>query len=181
MAASKQRLLQNADKYLQRGSYERAIRTLKKAIQVDPRDIQVRKKLGEAYYRHGMRDDAAAEFLALADYFRSGGLLPKAVAMYKRALQIQPKRSKFRFQLAELYNELGMRADAVAHLRKLAEITQAEGKGLKHDWAFLEKLAATAQRPILHNAVLPARVDAEVHRRPLRWIQRCQDEGRPPW
>ncbi len=59
------------------------------------------------------------------------------------------------------------------------QITQAEGKGLKHDYAFLEKLAATAQRPILHNAVLPARVDAEVHRRPLRWIQRCQDEGLP--
>jgi N-acyl-D-aspartate/D-glutamate deacylase len=59
------------------------------------------------------------------------------------------------------------------------QITQAEGVGLKHDWKFLEKLAATAQRPILHNAVLPARRDPEVHRRPLRWIQKCQDEGLP--
>jgi N-acyl-D-aspartate/D-glutamate deacylase len=59
------------------------------------------------------------------------------------------------------------------------QITQAEGVGLKHDYKFLEKLAATAQRPILHNAVLPARRDAEVHRRPLRWIQKCQDEGLP--
>lgn len=59
------------------------------------------------------------------------------------------------------------------------QITQAEGVSQKADWAFLEKLAATAQRPILHNVVVPARRDAEVHRRPLRWIQRCQDEGLP--
>ncbi len=59
------------------------------------------------------------------------------------------------------------------------QITQAEGVSLKADWAFLEKLAATAQRPILHNVVVPARRDAEVHRRPLRWIQKCQAEGLP--
>ena len=59
------------------------------------------------------------------------------------------------------------------------QITQAEGLGLKRDWNFLERLAATAQRPILHNVVVPARRDPEVHRRPLRWIRKCQEEGLP--
>ena len=58
------------------------------------------------------------------------------------------------------------------------QITQAEGP-LKHDQAFLEKLAATADRPILHNVVVPARKNPEVHRRPLRWIEECRERGLP--
>ena len=62
MAASKQRLLQNADKFLQRGSYDRAIRALKKAIELDPRDIQIRKKLDFLHAQNIL-------FLALANAF----------------------------------------------------------------------------------------------------------------
>ena len=48
------------------------------------------------------------------------------------------------------------------------QITQSTGN-IKSDLAFLEKLAATAQRPILHNAIVPARKDPKVHRRSLQW------------
>lgn len=58
------------------------------------------------------------------------------------------------------------------------QITQAEGP-IKKDLAFLEKLAATAQRPILHNVIAPARRDPEVHRRPLRWVEDCRARGLP--
>lgn len=58
------------------------------------------------------------------------------------------------------------------------QITQAEGS-LRKDQAFLEKLAATAQRPILHNVVTTARKNPEVHRRPLRWIEECRERGLP--
>ncbi len=59
------------------------------------------------------------------------------------------------------------------------QITQAEGGPIKRDLAFLEKLAETANRPILHNVVIPSRRDPEVHRRPLRWIERCRERGLP--
>ena len=58
------------------------------------------------------------------------------------------------------------------------QITQATGN-IKADLAFLEKLAATANRPILHNVIAPARVDAEIHRRPMRWIEDCRQRGLP--
>src|SRR4029453_16181262 len=45
------------------------------------------------------------------------------------------------------------------------QITQSTGD-IKADLAFLEKLAAVAQRPILYNAVAPARKDPKVHPRP---------------
>jgi N-acyl-D-aspartate/D-glutamate deacylase len=58
------------------------------------------------------------------------------------------------------------------------QITQAAGD-IRADLAFLERLAATARRPILHNVVAPSRKDPEVHRRPLRWVERCRAKGLP--
>jgi N-acyl-D-amino-acid deacylase len=56
------------------------------------------------------------------------------------------------------------------------QITQATGD-IRADLAFLEKLAAVAKRPIIYNVVAPSRKDPEVHRRPLRWIQKCWNQG----
>lgn len=58
------------------------------------------------------------------------------------------------------------------------QITQGTGD-IRADIKFLETLAATAKRPILHNVVVPSRKDPEVHRRPLRWIDKCWDAGLP--
>lgn len=58
------------------------------------------------------------------------------------------------------------------------QITQGTGD-IRADIAFLEDLAGVAQRPILHNVVAPARRDPEVHRRPLRWIEKCREKGLP--
>jgi N-acyl-D-aspartate/D-glutamate deacylase len=58
------------------------------------------------------------------------------------------------------------------------QITQSTGD-IKSDLAFLEKLGATAQRPILHNAIVPARKDPKVHRRSLDWLERVRAKGLP--
>lgn len=58
------------------------------------------------------------------------------------------------------------------------QITQATGH-IKDDLNFLERLAAEARRPILHNAIVPTRKDPEIHRRSLRWLERCRAKGLP--
>jgi len=58
------------------------------------------------------------------------------------------------------------------------QITQATGH-IKEDLAFLERLAAQARRPILHNAIAPARRDPKPHQRSLAWLKRCRDKGLP--
>jgi N-acyl-D-aspartate/D-glutamate deacylase len=58
------------------------------------------------------------------------------------------------------------------------QITQATGD-IKSDLNFLERLAAVAQRPILHNAIVPARKDPKVHRRSLDWLERVRAKGLP--
>src|SRR5713101_6748555 len=60
------------------------------------------------------------------------------------------------------------------------EITQAtDPADNAADLAFVKSLAAVAMRPILFQAVVPTRKNAEIHRRILRWIDSCRAEGLP--
>ena len=58
------------------------------------------------------------------------------------------------------------------------QITQSTGN-IKGDLAFLEKLAETAMRPVLHNVIVPSRKDPKVHRRSLEWLERAREKGLP--
>ncbi len=58
------------------------------------------------------------------------------------------------------------------------QITQSTGN-IKADLAFLEKLAETAMRPVLHNVIVPSRKDPKVHRRSLEWLARAREKGLP--
>ncbi len=58
------------------------------------------------------------------------------------------------------------------------QITQAEGR-LSRDYAFLERLAEVAQRPVLYNVVTVSRHKADVHRKPITWVEQCRAKGLP--
>jgi N-acyl-D-amino-acid deacylase len=58
------------------------------------------------------------------------------------------------------------------------QLTQATGD-IKADLAFVEKLAEVSGRPILYNAIAPARKDPNPHRRSLQWLDRARAKGLP--
>ena len=58
------------------------------------------------------------------------------------------------------------------------QITQATGH-IKDDLAFLERLAAEANRPILHNAIAPAAHDPKAIAGASRGSKRCREKGLP--
>jgi N-acyl-D-amino-acid deacylase len=58
------------------------------------------------------------------------------------------------------------------------QITQATGL-IKDDLAFVERLAMEARRPILYNAIAPARKDPKPHQRSLAWLKRTREKGLP--
>ena len=58
------------------------------------------------------------------------------------------------------------------------EITQGTDD-VRRDLHFIETLAATAQRPVLYQAIVPTRTDPEIHRRSLRWVEHCRQKGLP--
>ncbi|HXW83408.1 MAG TPA: amidohydrolase family protein [Candidatus Binataceae bacterium] len=58
------------------------------------------------------------------------------------------------------------------------EITQATGH-IKSDLAFVERLAAEAQRPILFQAVTASTRNPDIHRKTLNWLHDARAKGLP--
>jgi N-acyl-D-aspartate/D-glutamate deacylase len=58
------------------------------------------------------------------------------------------------------------------------EITQATGH-IKEDLAFVEKLAETARRPILFQAITASKRNPDIHRKSLAWVERMRAKNLP--
>jgi len=58
------------------------------------------------------------------------------------------------------------------------EITQATGH-IKDDLAFVEKLAETAKRPILFQAITASTRNPDIHRKSLNWLEKVRAKGLP--
>jgi tetratricopeptide (TPR) repeat protein len=85
-------------------------------------------KLGELHERLGSPKEAADACFRAATLFVADSFDDKAVAMYKRALGIQPGRTDIACALAEAYQRLAQLPEAIDVLRSSRAILEGEGR-----------------------------------------------------
>ncbi|RIK96078.1 MAG: hypothetical protein DCC71_22715 [Proteobacteria bacterium] len=127
-AINKRKLLESAQKNLQKGALDKALKDYQELLAADPRDANVRLKVGDLQLRRGQTDDAIAAYLKVADQFMRDGFDAKAVAIYKQVTKIDAKRFDIYIPLADLYQRIGLTSDAMAALQTAAEAYQREGR-----------------------------------------------------
>lgn len=127
-AIQKRKLLENAQKFLQKGQLDRALKEFQTILQSDPRDTGTRLKIGDLHLRRGEKDEAIAAYLKVADQFMKDGFDAKAVALYKQTLKIDPARADVHVPLAELYQRLGLTSEAMTSLQSAADSLHREGR-----------------------------------------------------
>jgi len=128
LAANKRKILANAQKYLQKGQLDKALKEYQTLVELDPRDSNSRLKLGDVHLRQGNRDAAIEAYKKVAVQFTKDGFDAKAVALYKQITKIDEKRWEIYEPLAELYERLGLTAEALAALQIAADAHRREGK-----------------------------------------------------
>ncbi len=104
--------------YLKKQKWEKAAELLEQLISAEPKDMQHRLKLGDAYRRTEQIQNAVAAYGHAAKTFADEGQLIKAIGAVKLILEIDPRNTDAQKQLAEM-NE-----------RRLSKVT-LEGAGLK--------------------------------------------------
>jgi tetratricopeptide (TPR) repeat protein len=119
--------LKKAEKLLRQGKLKGAIEEYVRLIEDQPRDVGAVNGLGDLYIRAGDTDRAIAQFTRAADQVFAEGVLPKAQAIYKKALKVQPRHEHTLSQLAAIAIRQGLSADATAYLRQLAEQRRLRG------------------------------------------------------
>ncbi|MFZ0732664.1 MAG: tetratricopeptide repeat protein [Candidatus Sulfotelmatobacter sp.] len=117
---NKQKVLANAEKYVQQGKLQNAISEYEKVLKNDTKDLTVTNTVGDLYSRLGEASKATDYFKTVGDAYASQGFTVKAIAMYKKICKLSPSLESL-LKLAELYTQQGLFNDARAQYLQVAE------------------------------------------------------------
>lgn len=128
MAINREKVLDAAQKYIERGKYDKAIAELRRVYEADRTDARTLHKIGELQLRLGHHAEAIDTFEAVGNLYAGGGFAHKAVAVLKQILEIiaahvpevAARYAHVAPKLAGLYRELGLVKDALPLLEEVA-------------------------------------------------------------
>jgi tetratricopeptide (TPR) repeat protein len=119
--------LRNAEKLLRQGKLDLAIAEYLRIVEDQPGDWNTTNLLGDLYVRAGMLEAAVQQFTRIADGLYAEGFLPKAAAVYKKILKLQPNAEHALLQAGEIAARQGLMVDARTLLQSVAEQRRSRG------------------------------------------------------
>ncbi|MCA9666575.1 MAG: tetratricopeptide repeat protein, partial [Myxococcales bacterium] len=125
---NKNKVIAAAQKYVQRGQYDRAIREYRKVVEEDPRDVRIWLKIGDLHAKKNATQDAVDTYLKVAEFYSEQGFYLKAVAVYKQILKLNPALVDVNLKLAELYKQLGLLNDAMQQYELVSNHYHQQGR-----------------------------------------------------
>ncbi len=125
--ADKTRIIKEAQKYVLKGQIDKAIAEWEKLLQ-ESADGNTYNIIGDLYFRKGDRKNALESFHKAANFFRHEGFSLKALALYKKVLNINPADADALCALGQLNEEKGLTTDATRYYLAAADSLSKEGK-----------------------------------------------------
>lgn len=125
--SDKAAIIKEAQKYLARGQIDKAIAEWEKLLKEFP-DGNTYNTIGDLYLKKGDKNSAIDSFHKSARFFRDEGFSLKALALYKKVLNIDPSNADAMNALGELSEEKGLVTDAIKYYLASADILSKKGK-----------------------------------------------------
>src|SRR3954471_12499176 len=97
------KLKDRAAQALAKGKVDKAIELYEELVRADPRDLQLKVRLGDVYRRAGRTELALDTHRAVVDRCARDGLLLKAIAVCKIVLEVDATHQATQQLLADLY------------------------------------------------------------------------------
>ncbi len=121
MVVKRDKVLKDAEKLVQRGKYEQAIREYEKILKKFPEDTTIINRVGDLYGRVGQLQRAVELYEEIADHFTRDGFTTKAIAILKKIQRLDPQRLDIFERLAGLYFDQGLMIEAKREYQILAD------------------------------------------------------------
>ena len=128
MATAKDKLIASAQKLVEKGAFEKAIKEYLRVVQEDDSDVRIWLKIGDLYAKIGKKQEATETYQRVAQFYSDQGFYLKSVAVYKQILKLDPRLVDVNQRLAELYKQLGLISDAISQYEQVAAFFHKEGR-----------------------------------------------------
>ncbi len=95
-----------------------------KLLKADPKDSNLRLKIGDLHLKKGDKTKALATYTEVADMFSRTGFDAKAVAIYKQILRVEEDALDARTRLGECFQRMGLTSDALREFQDAFKLCQ---------------------------------------------------------
>ena len=127
MASKRDSLIASAEKSVQKGKIDSALKDYLKVLEDAPADVNILNKAGDLFVRLNRNEEALPYFTKIAEHYSRDGFFLKAIAIYKRINKIDPARLEVYERLAELYGKQGLGMEAKSQYQVLADYYTKQG------------------------------------------------------
>ena len=103
MALDREKSFKEAERLLKAGRAEQAVAELRKLADDSPRDVLGLNRSGDLLVKSGRGAHAIPFYERVVDQFSQSGFFPKAVAILKKILKLDPERPEAMLKLGDLY------------------------------------------------------------------------------
>src|SRR6185312_6324369 len=136
VAVDRDKVLQAAQKLVEKKRYDKAVVEYQKLVADDPKDVRTLLKIGDLYLKMEEYVEAITTYERVGQFYSLQGFALKAIAVYKQIREIINKHvphMEDRFghivpRLAEIYTQLGLTSDALAAYDEVATRLQRAGR-----------------------------------------------------
>ncbi len=158
MAVDRDKVLQAAQKLVEKKRYDKAIVEYQRLVVDDPKDVRTLLKIGDLYLKMEQHADAIGTYERVGQFYSTQGHHLKAIAVYKQIREIIHKHVPHledRFghivpKLAETYTQLGLTSDALAAYDEVATRYQRAGRDRDAIDVFRKVVDLDPQNPLPH-------------------------------
>lgn len=126
--SNKEKYVAQAQKLVEKGQYDRAIREYLKVIAEDASDIRTWIRIGDLYVKLGQKGEAVEHYRKVAQLYTQQSELEKAAAVYKQIIAISPTTLDAYMSLGLLYRSLSRPDQAIEMLEQAADLYARQGK-----------------------------------------------------
>ncbi|MCX7690904.1 tetratricopeptide repeat protein [Thermoflexus sp.] len=127
-AALRPLLLRLVEIAVQRLDWAQAIEPLERLRTIDPKDLEIRWGLAEAYLRAHRLEPGLQEARDLVDQARATGRLAEAASNLEELIALFPEEPGLRQLAAQVHLELGQMESAITHLEQIGEHYLRQGR-----------------------------------------------------
>ncbi len=113
--------MKEAQKLAGKGQFDKAIAEWRKLVKVDPNDAHVFNTIGDLCLKKNAKAEAVDAYRRAADILAEDGFTSKAIALYKKVLNIDPSKIEVHLALGDMNAEKGLTGNALENYKVVAD------------------------------------------------------------
>jgi tetratricopeptide (TPR) repeat protein len=158
VSIDREKILANAQRFIDRKRYDKAIAEYQRLVEGDPNDARTWLKIGDLKARMGAIEEAIRTYERVGQQYATQGFALKAIAVYKQIREIIRKQApeladRYAYlvpRLAQIYADLGLTSDALSTFDEAAAQLQKAQRDDEAILLFQKMVELNRENPLPH-------------------------------